>query len=404
MNRYFRVNTMSAALVERPLLVSPSLATTLGLEAALLYQLIAEWLPLLSGRENQGQHWFLIDKNQLTRQLPFWDENKIDEVLRTLHDQGLIIIGAALMSNAQNIRIALPQRKQATESEHIKNSDHTSSSAKTAAHSHAQTQQVANKQMTAPPSRPVPGNNIIPADWLPDKAGIDYLTRFNQVDPAFINAVLPEFIAHYRETGETRSSWNSAFSQYVSRRWKKRQYAKIEESRTQPIDGNWKPSLDAIEILERDHVSQHFIEDAIPEFILYWRERGTPDSNWNSRFIQHIRLQWARYTNTVSNENEIAPIKSDWQPNDAVFDIFHMARIDPEFAKAQVAEFILFWQDSGTAHRSWNTKFLQHVKYRWAQSHQLGQSNARQQQATGTSQPKTGFIEKHTDRSWADEL
>jgi hypothetical protein len=64
---------MSAALVERPLLVSPSLATTLGLEAALLYQLIAEWLPLLTGRENQGQQWFLIDKDQLSKQLPFWD-------------------------------------------------------------------------------------------------------------------------------------------------------------------------------------------------------------------------------------------------------------------------------------------------------------------------------------------
>ena len=103
---------MSAALVERPLLVSPSLATTLGLEAALLYQLIAEWLPLLTGRENQGQQWFLIDKDQLSKQLPFWDLSKIEEVLRTLHDQGLIIIGAALMSNAQNIRLALPRSQK----------------------------------------------------------------------------------------------------------------------------------------------------------------------------------------------------------------------------------------------------------------------------------------------------
>ena len=392
---------MSAALVERPLLVSPSLATTLGLEAALLYQLIAEWLPLLTGRESQGQQWFLIAKDQLSNQLPFWDSNKIEEVLRTLHDQGLIIIGAALMSNAQNIRLALPGSQKPGDFASVPPPPHAARPREQARHT---PKPLVGKPNSAPPSRPVPGNNIIPADWLRDRAGLDYLTRFNQVDPAFIDAVLPEFIAHYRETGETRSSWNSAFSQYVSRRWKKQQYAKIEESRTQPIDGNWKPSLDALEILQRDHVSEYFIEDAIPEFILYWRERGTPDSNWNSRFIQHIRLQWARYTNTVSNENEIAPIKSNWQPNDAVFDILHMARIDAEFARAQIAEFILFWQDSGTAHRSWNTKFLQHVKYRWAHSHQLGQSNARQQQATGANQPATGFIEKHTDRSWADEL
>jgi len=416
---------MSAAFVERQLLVSPSLAATLGLEAALLYQLLADWLPLLDSRESQGVAWYIIDKQRLNKQLPFWGMDKIEEVLRTLSDQGVIIIGAALMSNAQNIRLALAQSKLAQP-----NSAQSKSAPPRANNTQAPTarvpqqpqqplpaqqpdrsgQLVANSTRinrhtnTASPRHPVPGNSIIAADWLPDQAGIDYLTRFNQVDPAFINAVLPEFIAHYRETGETRSSWSSAFSQYVSRRWKKQQYQKVEESRNLPINDSWKPSLDAVEILERDGISHNFIEDAIPEFTLFWRERGTADSNWNSRFIQHIRLQWARYTNTVSNENEIAPIRGDWQPNDAVFDILRMARIDPEFARAQIAEFILFWQDSGQAHRSWNTKFLQHVKYRWANNHQLGQSDARQQQASGASKSATGFIAKHTDRSWADEL
>ncbi|WP_373095926.1 DnaT-like ssDNA-binding domain-containing protein [Zhongshania sp.] len=399
---------MSAALVERQLLVSPSLAATLGLEAALLYQLLAEWLPLLDYRESQGVQWYIIDKQRLNNQLPFWDMNKIEEVLRTLHDQGLIIIGAALMSNAQNIRLAFPQAKSDATTMQASLVEAPAQPAAQQAERRgslvANSTRVNQHTNTANPRHPVPGNNIIAADWLPDQAGIDYLTRFNQVDPAFINAVLPEFIAHYRETGETRSSWSSAFSQYVSRRWKKQQYLKIEESRNLPIDDSWKPSLDALEILERDGISRNFIEDAIPEFTLFWRERGTADSNWNSRFIQHIRLQWARYTNAVSNENVIAPIPSNWQPNDSVFDILRMARIDPEFARAQIAEFILFWQDSGQAHRSWNTKFLQHVKYRWANNHQLGQSDARQQQASGASKPATGFIAKHTDRSWADEL
>ncbi|WP_373090498.1 DnaT-like ssDNA-binding domain-containing protein [Zhongshania sp.] len=404
---------MSAAFVERQLLVSPSLAATLGLEAALLYQLLAEWLPLLDSRESQGIQWYIIDKQRLNTQLPFWDMEKIEEVLRTLNDQGLIIIGAALMSNAQNIRLAFTQAKSAAQAMQANTaaarteSPTPQTTAQQPVHKGslaANTTRMNQYTNTANPRHPVPGNNIIAADWLPDQAGIDYLTRFNQVDPAFINAVLPEFIAHYRDTGETRSSWNSAFSQYVSRRWKKEQYQKIELARNQPIGDSWKPSLDALEILERDGISRNFIEDAIPEFTLFWRERGTADSNWNSRFIQHIRLQWARYTNAVSNENVIAPIPSNWQPNDSVFDILRMARIDPEFAKAQIAEFILFWQDSGQAHRSWNTKFLQHVKYRWANNHQLGQSDARQQQAPGASKPATGFIAKHTDRSWADEL
>jgi hypothetical protein len=397
---------MSAAMIERPLMVSPSLAATLGLEAALLYQLIAEWLPLIEGREAQSQMWYLLDKQRLTEKLPFWDQTKIDQVLRILHDQGLIIIGAALMSNAQNIRLALAQMPPQAQEVPIQSPEPLATPTAVAAIAPRPNTSYdrSGPATSAPPRHPVPGNSIIAADWLPDQAGLDYLTRFNQVDPAFINAVLPEFITHYRDTGETRSSWNSAFSQYVSKRWKRQQYNKIEESRNQPIDDNWKPGIDALEILERDGISRHFIEDAIPEFILYWRERGTSDSNWNSRFLQHIRLQWARYTNAVTNENEVAPIRAHWQPNDAVFDILRMARIDANFAREQVAEFILFWQDSGQAHRSWNTKFLQHVKYRWANSHQLGQSDARQQQTSRPGKSATGFIAKHTDRSWADEL
>lgn len=378
-----------SSLVERPLLVSPSLAATIGLEAALLYQLLAEWQVLLEGRLQQGQEWYLLDTAKLGGQLPFWESDKILQVLRILADQGLIIVGGALGSNVQNIRFALPQREVPA--------PEVRSSAPPAA-------QTSSGVATRSPSQPVPGHTVIPGDWRPDRPCIEYLTRFNQVDPAFIQAQVPEFIAHYRESGETRASWTSTFSQYVSRRWKKAQYRKIEEARNQPIDDRWQPSLDALEILDRDGVTRGFVEDAIPEFILYWRERGTVDNNWNSRFIQHIRLQWARYTRAVHNEHEVAPISPHWQPDEAVFDILRMARIDPEFARQQIPEFVLFWRDSGQAHRSWNTKFLQHVKYRWAHSHQLGQDHARQRQASGTNPSATGFIEKHTDRSWADEL
>lgn len=378
---------MSAPLLERPLLVSPSLATTIGLECALLYQLLSDWQPLLESRPRQGQNWLLLDRQRLEEQLPFWQSTEIDRVLQQLHDQGLIIIGGALISNARNIRFALPGRP-------ISASTSTSRPAP----------QTAHQALSRPPREAVPGRQMISADWRPDPAAVEYLSRFNRVSSAFIEACIPEFIAHYRETGEARSSWSSTFSQYVSRRWKKQQYAEIEQAKHQLIDNQWRPSQDAMDILLRDGISEHFIEDAIPEFILYWRERGTQDSNWNSRFLQHIRLQWARYTNAVSHEQAFVPISSDWQPSPEVFEILRMARIDADFARQQVPEFILFWRDSGQTQRSWNTKFLQHVKYRWAHSHQLDKYDARQQKASGSGQAATGFIDKHTDRSWADGL
>ncbi len=381
---------MSAPLLERPLLVSPTLAATIGLEGALLYQLLAEWQPLLESRPRQGQDWHLLDRQRLEEQLPFWQSSEIDRQLQQLHDQGLIIIGGALISNARNIRFALPSRQGGT-----------APKPRPAAPAATTRSPAIN---SARPQQPVPGRQLISAEWRPDPAAIEYLTRFGRISSEFIDACLPEFIAHYRESGEARSSWSSTFSQYVSRRWKKQQYADIEQAKNQPIDSDWRPSHDALDILLRDNISQHFIEDAIPEFILYWRERGTLDSNWNSRFLQHIRLQWARYTNAVSHEQAFVPISNNWQPSPEVFEILRMARIDADFARQQVAEFILFWRDSGQAQRSWNTKFLQHVKYRWAHSHQLDKHDARQQRASGSGQAATGFIDKHTDRSWADGL
>jgi hypothetical protein len=66
--------------------------------------------------------------------------------------------------------------------------------------------------------------------------------------------------------------------------------------------------------------------------------------------------------------------------------VLGMANIDADFAEAQLKEFVLYWRDRNEIHRSWNTKFLQHVKYKWAQQAQAGQS----------------LLDKFTDRSWAE--
>jgi hypothetical protein len=381
---------MSTPLPERLLTISPSLAATIGLEAALLYQLLTEWRHFLEGRALQGQRWYLLDKQLLEEQLPFWQWQETEQTLQTLHEQGLIVLGSTLNSRSANIRFALPAE--------------TPLAAPTIEPQRPKRESGAHSPPSSSYSSPVPGQQQLPANWRPDPAALEYLSRFNQISDSFIEQILPEFIAHHRESGETKSAWSSAFSQYAVRRWKQQQYKDIEQAKKQPINRHWRPSPDAWEILQRDGITQNFIEDAIPEFILYWSELGTANSNWNSRFVQHIRLQWARFRNAISNDQEYSRIPTDWQPSPEVFDILKMACIDAEFARAQVHEFVLYWRDSGQAHRSWNTKFLQHVKYRWANNHHLGQTDARQQRTAGSGQQATGFIEKHTDRSWADGL
>ena len=214
---------------------------------------------------------------------------------------------------------------------------------------------------------------------------------------------------YWRDRQQVSHSWPSKFRQHVLKQWRFHQSREAEtetrQVQTNELNTRWHPSQDALDILQRADVNADFINDAIPEFVLYWRERGQAHSTWNSKFIAHIRRQWAKYTQAMELDYEPREIKASWQPNEDVYDILKLANIDIDFARGLVAEFVLFWRDTRQIQRSWNTKFLQHAKYQWATRHQMGQHYAGQQftDRQVQSERKTTF-EHLTDRSWAQNL
>ena len=153
------------------------------------------------------------------------------------------------------------------------------------------------------------------------------------------------------------------------------------------------------------HIDLHYAQGLIGEFVLYWRERGEAHSTWNSKFISHIRRQWAQFTKAMELDYEPREIAANWQPNEDVYDILKLATIDLDFARQLVPEFVLFWRDTQQIQRSWNTKFLQHAKYQWATRHQMGQHYAGQQLSARSNQPeRQSTFDLLTDRSWAKDL
>ncbi|WP_438984222.1 DnaT-like ssDNA-binding domain-containing protein, partial [Aequoribacter sp.] len=126
----------------------------------------------------------------------------------------------------------------------------------------------------------------------------------------------------------------------------------------------------------------------------YWKERGSHPKELNSRFIQHIRLQWARYTSAIKHSTEPTRIPADWTPSSDVYDILKLSHIDANFANDLLPEFIVFWRDSNQLQTSWNSKFLQHVKYHWAKQHQLAS------EATSSTRGRS-LSEDLSDTSWA---
>ena len=360
---------MSSLISDSPLTFSAQLAATIGLEEAILLQLLHDAARL------QGEPPYTLAAEPLAERLAFWPSTDIRRVLKSLADKGVIELLSAPFGQSAELRFAFDQR---------------------------------------PPSQPVAattglqghGANRISPYWQPDQTVLQQLGQHN-ISAEFARQQVNEFVTYWRERGEISHSWNARFYKHVLREWQHRrsQVRQIDASvEPMPLQQFWQPSADALEILQRNGINRRFIEDAVPEFVLYWREKGAATTTWNSKFIQHVKRQWARYTSTLQHDTEPRRIPANWQPSPDVFDILKMANIDAGFARNCIGEFVLYWKDSNQLHSSWNTKFLQHVKYCWA-NQLTGTNHARQQNPSGQGTTATGsFIERHTDRSWRDGL
>ena len=353
---------MAASLLpEKPLVISPTLAATLGLEEAVLLAVLHE---LFLHRAQGG--WLKAEESLLSHFLPFWQPQDVQRVAASLCDKGVLHLRSApyLSSGVLDFHLG----------------DEEPSPVKTLPKSKPKTVAAAGRAA------------LIAPNWQPDAEVQRQLMQLG-VAPEFIAQQVPEFVRYWHERGEAHHAWNSRFQKQVQRLWRDHELhaAKVRQN-TAMVDG-WQPGSDVLEILLRAGVERDFIHDSVPEFVLYWRERGELSTTWDSKFLQHVRRQWAIFTAKLVNDPTPRPIRHDWQPSADVYDILQMAAIDADFARQQVSEFVLYWLDSKQVHSSWNSKFLHHVKYRWARRHEQNWQGE-----------NDGFIATHTDRSWADGL
>jgi hypothetical protein len=377
---------MSSLIPEKPLLVSPSLAATIGLEEACMLSLISE---VATYRQTAGG-WLELDEALLSKLMPFWTDYDIQRISKNLKDKGIILLGSAPYTSSRRLQVAFNEGETSTPA-------------------------------PAPVAPPIASANLIAPNWQPDQELLRRVAEHN-IPESFIRQQIPEFITYWRERGEISHSWGAKFLKHVLHQWREYQTGLARQQRDEGNDflrrdlevamhSHWRPSRDALEVLVKHAtISLAFVDDAIPEFVLYWQERGEVSRTWNSKFIQHVKRQWVRYNSALEHDSEPRRIPENWQPGADVFDVLRLANINLEFAKRQVPEFLLFWRESNQVYSSWNTKFLQHVKYHWAKQHALTtvnsqqvNSHAGQQQPTSTRSTRDrSLVEDLTDRSWAN--
>lgn len=378
---------MSSLIPERHLLVSPSLAATIGLEEAILLSYLTDLTHFKSGQESGDYQWFEVTDGQLKTDLAFWDNSDIQRICESLRDKGILLVASAPLTESGQIRFAFNQIHQQSKLQNATNDP---------------TQNIAAKPDTPSQTR---ANRIAP-NWQPDSTTLRLLAQ-QGVPREFTETQVPTFVQYWVERGESRHAWGSRFVKQVLREWNRWQAQQNRNTKTElpaweqskssdpiPMSSNWQPSEDAMDILiHQAGVSRTFIQDAIPEFVLYWREKGDASNTWNARFITHVKRQWARYQHSIENDIDPKPMSADWKPSQDVYDVLRLARIDLSFAREKIPEFIIYWRDRNEARASWNTTFLQFVKQQWQTAHESSQNQ--------TTRARK-LIDDLTDTSWAD--
>ena len=368
---------------ERQLLFSPLLAATIGLEEAILLQHLQPLFEHHSPQTRNGYAWLSVDRTFLLRTLPFWSAEDLHRISRSLADKGVLLIDSAPLHTATQLVFAL--------NEPAKPTDNPSTL----------------EPVTLAPTKRSAG--LLPLHWSPSEDLLQLLSLNHNIPRQFALDQLEDFIFYWRERAEASHAWENRFRQHIISAWRRHQQNQAESFRVPPtttLDNNWRPSADAMEIMERGEIEREFIEQSVPEFILYWRERGANPKELNSKFIQHIRIQWAKYTSSLEHSTEPKRIADHWQPSGDVFDILRLSHIDTQFAQSLVPEFIVYWRDSNQAQTSWNSKFIQHVKHHWAKRHQIeqaGHSNGGHKETSTTGRTRDRSLQQDlTDTSWAE--
>ena len=309
---------------------SKDAAKTLGLSEAVVLETIRTKI--------QSQNNQFIELDSILKETIFWDEKKTITLISKLQLRGLVNFD----KDKKRISLILSKKK-------IKDTN-------------------VDKEGFGERTE-----SLMEKNWEPDAALIDQASEYG-ISKSFVLSQLDDFIHLHREKSDTSYSWGVKFLRFVIKKWRSQEISDIKQLKRKPIDQSWQPDEEAIEILTKAGISKEFIKNEIPEFILYWSEKGDVSDTWNSKFIGQVRRQWAKTQHLIDNSELPEPISSDWKPNQDFYEVLALTEIDKTFADSVLNEFILYWKETGQAHNSWNSKFFQHVKYQWQRQQGFNQS------------------------------
>jgi hypothetical protein len=177
------------------------------------------------------------------------------------------------------------------------------------------------------------------------------------------------------------------------------------EARGLAISDSWQPSSQLISHLVSQGIPRYsLLNDWRSAFIQAMQHEDRRESQWDPLFQQFVEQQQrpakppvlnrGLSTTNASSPQRATAMTDDWQPSAEMLKLVRDT-ICPngDYIKAQLISFTSHFY--GQHHPNWDQKFRQWINNGW---------NVYGHKKNYNKQSEQGFIEKHTDRSWADDL
>ena len=448
---------MKSLLPEKPLLVYPSLATTLGLEEATMLTVLSDMVHFRAGTSSQGLFWHRLEGRAIHEALPFWDALDIQRISQRLRDLGLILIRSAPYNQSQIIEFAFNHQSSAASTNPSNTSAlghhnehparHTSSAASTIAagwqpdketmigigqlnipdhfardqvpefvrywRENGESQrswgskfiQYVKRQWTFHSTRMARNNRatLLPKEWQPSQA-LQAQIASEGIPATFVGKVRNKFSLYHQRSGTTHLNWDMPFFSWVKEEWQKQDTPFMDSKKATAMNPEWQPDQHTVNYLTgiSSNIDNRFVEECIPEFIHKWIEKKAIYSEWGNVFVKHVSEQWQFVQAGVNRNPERKPISKQWRPSADCLDILQtQSGIERQFIETEIPAFILYWTNRAEPMHSWDNIFLRHLKHQWAAAHK-GQTDERNQNYSGSNRTKDRTVaEQLNDTSWA---
>ncbi|WP_394165029.1 DnaT-like ssDNA-binding domain-containing protein [Neptunomonas phycophila] len=296
---------MSVTMPEKPLLVYPSLARKLGVEAALLFGLCEDMLAcpaaaIVAGKQGQGIREVTLSHTQWLKMTEFWDVDRVNELVAVIVRNTAISIaiasdGRVRIADAINNAVETPAGTTHDESGVSARFESAESKA-------ARMEAVASVRQLDSVER-LKDTKITAA--VPSVAE---LPVYDQPPPMPRRPLPSRTNANIRERGPApvfggSIGWKRQKDD--SQQDRLQQLFEQHEERNQklhPMYLGWTPSELFYSMLPRHQIPREVVDTCIDEFILYYIDKERKESNWDQKFLAWVKREWVQKQTRESRE------------------------------------------------------------------------------------------------------